>query len=165
MELLTNETKIQELVEHIYKNFIQYFERYAESYLTFLNYEQLDLDNFLNNDIKKLKNINIPEIYSLFKNIFNISNYKNVVEKWVYNNRCFVVDFNNRLACDLYIENEEMFLDCFHRDDKEIKHLIPTNYEIRPDTRYRFLMKGETLAQKFKDFEDNYINFIDVKIA
>lgn len=165
MELLTNETKMQELVEHIYKNFIQYFERYAESYLTFLNYEQLDLDNFLNNDVKKLKNINIPEIYSLFENIFNINNYKNIVEKWVYNNRCFVVDFNNRLACDLYIENEEMFLDCFHRDDKEIKHLIPTNYEIRPDTRYRFLMKGETLAQKFKDFEDNYINFIDVKIA
>lgn len=165
MELLTNEIKMHELVEHIYKNFIQYFEKYAESYLTFLNYEQLDLDNFLNNDIEKLKNINIPEIYPLFKNIFNISNYKNVVEKWIYNNRCFVVDFNNRLACDLYIENEEMFLDCFHRDDKEIKHLIPSSYEERPDTRYRFLMKGETLAQKFKDFEDNYINFIDVKIV
>ena len=58
-----------------------------------------------------------------------------------------------------------MFLDCLHRDNKDIKHLIPTNYEIRSDTRYRFFLKGETLAQKFKDFEDNYINFIDNKIV
>ena len=156
---------MQELTEHLYESFIQYFEKYAEDYLNFLNGEQLDLTNFLNNPVKKLKNINILEIYYLFENTFNISNYKNVTKKWIYDNRCFVVDFNNRLACDLYIENEEMFLDCLHRDNKDIKHLIPTNYEIRPDTRYRFFLKGETLAQKFKDFEDNYINFIDIKIA
>ena len=165
MELLTNETKMQELTEHLYESFIQYVEKYAEAYLNLLNDEELDLVNFLNNPVKKLKNINLPEVYCLFEDTFKISNYKNVTKKWIYNNRCFVVDFNNRLACELYIENEEMFLDCFHRDDKEIKHLIPSNYEERPDTRYRFLMKGETLAQKFKDFEDNYINFIDVKMV
>ena len=165
IELLTNETKMQKLIEHLYENFIQYFEKYAEAYLNFLNGEQLDLTNFLNNPVKKLKNINFLEIYYLFENTFNISNYKNVTKKWIYNNRCFVVDFNNRLACDLYIKNEEMLLDCLHRDDKDIKHLIPTNYEIRPDTRYRFILKGETLAQKFKNFEDNYINFIDNKMV
>ena len=165
IDLLTNETKMQELTEHLYESFIQYFEKYAEDYLNFLNGEQLDLDNFLNNSIKKLNNINLHEIYCIFENRFNISNYKNVTEKWIYNNRCFVVDFNNRLACDLYIENEEMFLDCLHRDNEDIKYLIPTNYEIRSDTRYRFFLKGETLAQKFKDFEDNYINFIDNKIV
>ena len=165
IELLTNETKTQELTEHLYESFIQYFKRYAEAYLNFINYEKLNLNDFINNDIKKLKNINIHEIYSLFENTFNISNYKNVSRKWIYNNRCFVVDFNNRLACDLYIEKEEMFLDCFHRDNKEIEHLIPTNYEIRPDTRYRFFLKGETLGQKFKDFENNYINFIDNKMV
>ena len=165
IELLTNETKMQELTEHIYESFIQYFEKYAEDYLNFLNDEQLDLDNFLNNSIKKLKNINLREIYCIFEDTFNISKYKNVTKKWIYNNLCFVVDFNNDLACDLYIEGEEMYLDCFHRKDKEIKHLIPTDYELRPDTRYRFFLTGETLAQKFKDFEDNYINFIDNKIT
>lgn len=164
IELLTNETKMQELTEHLYESFIRYFEKYAEAYLNFLNGEQLDLVNFLNNPVKKLKNINLPEVYCLFEDIFKISNYKNVTKKWIYNNRCFVVDFSNGLACDLYIEKEEMFLDCFHRDDKEIKHLIPSNYEERPDTRYRFFLKGETLVQKFKDFEDNYINFIDNKM-
>ena len=90
MELLTNETKMQELTEHLYESFIQYIEKYAEAYLNLLNGEELDLVNFLNNSIKKLNNINLPEIYCLFEDTFKISNYKNVTEKWIYNNRCFV---------------------------------------------------------------------------